>query len=220
MKQLEQWIFRDEGHDYPVTINYRRRRSLGLRYREEKQDYICNVPYRYPKQEIIKFLQKHASKLRKRVESRHPLTPIQGDQVYLFGSQIMIEGFSSWGQAKQEKYLKKQLLDFLASTAQEDAKKMGIATEHSIKVRKMKSLWGVNHLQKGEIVFALSLVYYRKDIIESVVYHELAHDFYRGHGKYFYRVLLKYCPDYWVLHKALGEGDYDGTHHLERKSEN
>ena len=219
MKKSEEWIFRDEGHDYPVTVNYRNRRSLGLRYRNEEKDYVCNVPYRFPREEVISFLQKHASKLRKRVESRHRISPYEGDRVYLFGEPTIIEGFSTWNEVKKEKYLKQQLLDFLSLTIEKDEKEMHLKTHYQVKVRKMKSLWGVNHLKQGDITFALMLVHYRKDIIESVVYHELTHDFYRGHGKCFYQVLLKYCPSYWALHQALGEGNYDGNHPIKRKSE-
>ena len=62
--------------------------------------------------------------------------------------------------------------------------------------KKMKSMWGRCNRQKRELAFSDYLL--KADIlaIEYVVFHELTHLIYAGHGKDFYGFIAAYMPDY------------------------
>ena len=63
-----------------------------------------------------------------------------------------------------------------------------------------------NSRKTHTLTFQLSLVHYSKEIIDSVIYHELAHDFYFDHSANFYKLLLSYCPNYFKLKAKLRKG--------------
>ena len=85
---------------------------------------------------------------------------------------------------------------------------MGVTSSYRVRVRQMKTRWGVNNQRTLSLTFALCLVHYSKEIIESVVIHELAHDKVRNHSKNFYKIVLAYYPDYYFYHKKLTKGQY------------
>ncbi len=65
-----------------------------------------------------------------------------------------------------------------------------------LKVRDMKTRWGVCKPQAKVITLNLRLAQKPMPAIEYVVLHEYVHFIARGHGKDFYAVLSKFMPDY------------------------
>ena len=74
---------------------------------------------------------------------------------------------------------------------------------YQVKVRDMRSRYGTNNRAKKTITYAMNLLYYSSEIIDSVVIHELTHCFVYDHSDNFYRLLYKYCPYYDMLRKKL-----------------
>lgn len=208
MKKKELWQIQIGTETYPVTVNYRKRRSMGLRYNPERKDFTCNVPIYIKEDEVFRFVNKNAEKLIERVKAKTAPNPIEGDFVYLFGERYEIPAFSTWKEEKQKMYLKKVLLSFLEENVAKNKEKMGITSSYCVRVRQMKTRWGVNNQRTLSLTFALCLVHYSKEIIESVVIHELAHDKVRNHSKNFYKIVLAYYPNYYFYHKKLTKGQY------------
>lgn len=208
MKKKELWQIQIGTETYPVTVNYRKRRSMGLRYNPERKDFTCNVPIYIKEDEVFRFVNKNAEKLIERVKAKTAPNPIEGDFVYLFGERYEIPAFSTWKEEKQKMYLKKILLSFLEENVAKNKEKMGVTSSYSVRVRQMKTRWGVNNQRTLSLTFALCLVHYSKEIIESVVIHELAHDKVRNHSKNFYKIVLAYYPNYYFYHKKLTKGQY------------
>ena len=208
MKKKELWQIQIGTENYPVTVNYRKRRSMGLRYNPERKDFTCNVPIYIKEDEVFRFVNKNAEKLIERVKAKTAPNPIEGDFVYLFGERYEIPAFSTWKEEKQRMYLKKILLSFLEENVAKNKEKMGVTSSYCVRVRQMKTRWGVNNQRTLSLTFALCLVHYSKEIIESVVIHELAHDKVRNHSKNFYKIVLAYYPDYYFYHKKLTKGQY------------
>lgn len=181
---------------------------MGLRYNPERKDFTCNVPTYIKKDDILVFINQHSKRLIERTNARMAPNPIEGDFVYLFGEKQEIPGFSSWKEEKQKTYLKKILLSFLEENVAKNKEKMKIATPYHIRVRQMKTRWGVNNQRSVSLTFAMSLVHYSKDIIETVVIHELAHDKIHNHSKSFYKLVRAYSPNYDFYHKKLTKGQY------------
>ncbi len=207
--KTENWQIKLENEIYPVTINYRKRRTLGLRYNPEKKEFICNSPLFLSSERIKEFVLDSAPKLKKRSDKNSPKPPMDGDEIYIFGQKTLIEGFSKLSEKKQNEFLKEKLLDFLEENVPYNAKIMVVKNDYSIKIRKMKTRWGVNSQRKMTLTFNLLLVHYNKETIESVVVHELAHDKAHNHGKGFYKIVFKRLPDYNRLHTKLRKGEYE-----------
>ena len=71
-----------------------------------------------------------------------------------------------------------------------------------LKVRNMKTRWGVCKVSARQITFALRLAEKPRAAIEYVVLHEYAHFAVPNHSAAFWAVVARYMPDY-KLRKAL-----------------
>ena len=65
-----------------------------------------------------------------------------------------------------------------------------------IKVKNLKSCWGICHPFQNYITFNKSLMLKPLPAVEYVVLHEYVHFLVPGHGKRFYDILKKLMPDY------------------------
>lgn len=73
----------------------------------------------------------------------------------------------------------------------------------SLKIRKMKSRWGVCNTKTFVITLNYELVHYSKDCLDYVVVHELSHLLVPNHSKKFWSIVSKYCPNYKEIRKKL-----------------
>lgn len=65
-----------------------------------------------------------------------------------------------------------------------------------IKVKELKSCWGICHPSQNYITFNKSLMLKPLPAVEYVVLHEYVHFLVPGHGKRFYDILKRLMPDY------------------------
>ena len=75
--------------------------------------------------------------------------------------------------------------------------------EYEIKVRKMKTRWGVCNTRKKIITLNSELL--KKDIslIDYVIVHEMAHFYEGNHGRKFWQIVKSVIPDYKEKRKKL-----------------
>ncbi len=166
---------------------------------------MVSCPYRTPRDYIEKGIAKYLPKLEKRNEYELPAI---GDEVYVFGEKRIIDGFSGFNEGEKSKTLKAILLPYLEERVAYYSSLMGVKKKYQVKVRDMSTRYGVNNRSKGKLTFATLLVYYSKDTIDSVVVHELAHDFVFSHDESFYSYVFRYCPDYKLRHAKLRKHQY------------
>lgn len=73
----------------------------------------------------------------------------------------------------------------------------------TLKIRKMKTRWGVNNVTKRIITLNSELLRKDVDLIDYVIIHELCHFYEANHSsKFWYQVSLRY-PDYKMARKRL-----------------
>lgn len=77
---------------------------------------------------------------------------------------------------------------------------------HTIKIGDGYTTKGKNYIRKKKLIFDYRLIHFSNEIIDSVVVHELAHDFVPNHSEDFYAVVERYLPDYHELHNKLNYG--------------
>ena len=83
---------------------------------------------------------------------------------------------------------------------------MGIFEPYKVKIRDTKRQYGSNSKRTHTLSFQTTLLHYSNEIIETVVVHELAHDFERNHSKNFYNIVYSFAPNYKQLQNKLKKG--------------
>ena len=74
-----------------------------------------------------------------------------------------------------------------------------------IKVRSMKTRWGVCNRRDNSVTLNLELIKKDPMYLNYVIVHELSHFIHFDHSRAFWRVVEKYCPDYKTVRKKLKE---------------
>ena len=201
-------VYNLEGQDYEVVISYKRIRNIHFRF--ENGVFLISCHKRTPVSMIKSGLDKYAKKLHDRsVKSQ----AFGEDFFYLFGQKIEVSypgsiqydretTISFKDQEDLVKKLRKLFLNYMTSRTNLFADRMN-CPYYSVKVRQMKTRYGSNNRHSKAITYALNLLHYSPEIIDSVIIHELAHCHVYNHSDSFYRVVYKYCPEYDVLRKKL-----------------
>lgn len=193
---------------YRVTITYKRQKNIYFRFKGDH--FEITSPRFQSETKLLNSLKKFAPGLLKRAkkDKEKPYSLEEG-YCYIFGEK---SGLPSDIQTieKLDKYLKTLLLDYVTTRNLEVENEMKITKSYKVSVRKTKTRYGSNSKATHKIMYSLQLVHFKKEIIDSVIYHELTHDFMRDHSKKFYNILLSYCPNYAILRKKLIHGEYNG----------
>ena len=98
-------------------------------------------------------------------------------------------------------FYKQFSLEYLIPRVEYFANKMDLKFS-AIKFRKMKSRWG-SCSNKRVITFNSELVKVKKELIDYVIVHELAHLIHMNHSKNFHSVVENYLPSSRILRKEL-----------------
>ena len=75
----------------------------------------------------------------------------------------------------------------------------------TLKIRKMKTRWGVCNTRKHNITLNFELYRYDLECLDYVIIHELSHLIEGNHSKNFWKIVEKYCPNYKEIKKKLKE---------------
>lgn len=201
------FTYTHEKIEYQVLVIYKRIKNIHYRY--NGTSFVVSCPNKTSIVTLISGLDKFAGKL----ISRHISFQAETDTyIHIFGNKyeltypgnIAIEDQVFNYKTKEElhKKLKKFFLAFLNEETKKASLEMG-APSYIVKLRKMRSRFGSNHRNNKTITYSYSLIYFSKDIIKSVIIHELAHCFVFNHGTKFYDILYQYCPNYDTYRRKL-----------------
>ena len=205
------YLYKDTA--YLVKVTYKKSHRISLRM--HGNDLIVYAPY-FTKDDDIK---KVIDKFNKKLFIENPMITSKGDDyIYLLGNKISLinhridftDGTSITFKDDEQlnKKLKKWFLALIEQRTRYYENIMG-TVHHKVTVRKMTSRYGSNSIEKHIIHYSTILMHYTIDVIDSVVIHELAHDFVKGHDNNFYKIVLKYCPSYRQIHLKLKKGIFN-----------
>lgn len=199
-----------ENQTYEVVLTRKRMKSIQYRFKDGK--FVISAPRLATKSTIFAGLQKFAPKLLKRSVRVQAIT---NDYIYIYGEKcpiglINIDNIDIDLSEKEKvnKNLAKILLNYVTRRVTELAPQMGIFEMYKVKVRNTKTRLGSNSRRTKTLAFALSLIHFSKEIIDSVVVHELAHCKVFDHSKEFYNVVYQHCPNYNILRKKLIHSEF------------
>lgn len=204
-------------YEYLLIYTSKRRGSASLSLKKDGS-FEMRASFRYRENELDSFVVKSIPKLLKKKEKKEINQPIGDGYIYLFGEKKPSGIYDSLDENGKRDYLKGLLSDYISSRIGYWMEEMGNKKPISFKVKELKSAYGIYHPRKREISFALTLVHYRPRAIDSVIAHELTHDFISNHGRRFYAKLLAAFPDYLECRKELIHRDYEGKNRLKKQS--
>lgn len=190
-----------DGKVYEIPVTFKRQRNMYLRMKDD--GFTCSASIFMSQRSVERHLYDLLPKLIKRIDKRKKDSkepPRDEDYTYILGSKE--EGYID------DKELKEIAKKVLTDLTREVEKEMNITKPYKVSIRNMKTRFGSNSIQTHSISYQLALIHFDKEIIRTVVVHELAHHFVRNHQKAFYDVVLKYSPNYYELQRKLKRGIY------------
>ena len=123
------------------------------------------------------------------------------DKVEVDGSHIYIPNIK-----KYDKWYKDELIRVFSERLNYNYNIFGeVKICPTLKIRSMKTRWGVYNKVKHTITLNSKLLCYDIAEIDYVIIHELSHVVHFNHSKDFWKLVEKYCPNYKNSKKKLKE---------------
>lgn len=168
-----------------------------------------SIPLRTKENHILEFLEKNLEWLRKtsaKIKAKNSAK--NENQVEFLGhsyeliidkkySGVSIQLFSIKAASKADfrRFCDQKAKELLNASIARFAPLIARPINH-ISFKHMRTRWGSCNKAKGYINLNLDLITKKKEFIEYVVLHELAHLVYANHSKDFYALISKHMPDY------------------------
>ena len=201
--KLNEFTFEKNGQLYKVIVTFKHQRNIYFRYRDDV--FLVSAPYLTSRKVIMNGIDKYFDKLIKQ-NSKTIHYSFEKDYVFILGEDYSISSLHIKNEEELREYLKNVALKTLTEEVRKYEEIMGIEKPYKIRVKDTVRQYGSNSKKTHSLSFQISLIHYSLDIIDTVVVHELAHEFERNHQKAFYDVVYKYSPNYKTLQRKLKRG--------------
>ena len=202
--KTSEFVYKYKNKDIPVHVTYSRQRNIYFRYKED--GFHISAPYLTSKRTIETGLNKFAEKAIKQFTNSHSKFSFDEDFVYLLGEKQSLNALNIKNPQELQGFLQKNAAFLITELVKKYEGIMGVFEPYKVKVRDTERQYGSNSKRTHTLSFQTSLIHYSPEIIETVVVHELAHDFERNHGKNFYNIVYSFSPNYKELQKKLKKG--------------
>ena len=209
---MNEFLYKVNDTEYLVKITYKRIRNIYFRFIDGVFYVSCS---RFTsKKSIVKGLDKYASRM---IKKNIDYQENKENKIYLFGEKYddldsgeftLIDGTSFTYKSKEDrtKKIEKLFKEYVNLSLEKYAKMMGV-TYSKVSFKHAKTRYGSYSKRTGNINISYSLIPYSKEIIDSVLIHELSHIKVFNHSKQFYEVVYSYCLNYDVYSKKLKRGE-------------
>ncbi len=211
--------------DIKYTIYRTRRKNLLLKLKNDGS-LALYCPKGYPKKKALEFLYANLEKISRLAEERNekrlitlfgePLNPSllylgkRYPVLYRETKKLVFDGEAFYAptgtspvalHSLYKDFLRTEAKRILPSLTKELSAKHGL-TYNRIFIKDISSRFG-SCSSKKNVNFSLCLSAFNESFITFVVLHELAHTVYLNHGKEFYLLLKKICPDFRYVETAF-----------------
>jgi predicted metal-dependent hydrolase len=205
------------GIDYKVNIIKKNNKNTYLRVKEDKEIYIT-THYLTSKNSIIKLLEDNKNTLEKMLNKsvKHDL---DNSVLYVLGlkydiiimpiiKNVEIQNDKIYVSSMKQlnKYLEVKAKSIFQNKYDEIYKMIEEQVPYyKLRIRKMKTRWGVCNRGSKTITLNLNLIHYDIECLEYVIVHELIHLIHFNHSASFWNLVEKYSKDYKRIRKKLKE---------------
>ncbi len=199
---------------YEVDIIRKNNKNTYLRFKDGK--IVVTTNRLVTKRQIEKLLQDNEGAIIRMINQYQKRKVKEEDaNFYLFGRQYDIiygldetEIIDNKIFTKDSKSLNKFLTKYITSKFEERLyywydKFTQDIPRPSLRIRKMKTRWGVCNTKTKVITLNTELLKYPERCLDYVVVHELSHLIHPNHSKSFWKVVESYYPNYKEVRKEL-----------------
>lgn len=201
------------GKEYNIKIIRKNNKNTYIRFRNN--EIIVTTNYLVSNKRIEKLINENKDFInnainnsnKKEIDNSFKLFGKSYDIVYTDNiKNVMIEENKIY--AKDENTLNKYLSKYIYSFYLERLnywynKYEERLPNYFLKIRKMKSRWGVCNTKNKNITLNLELSKYNTKYLDYVIIHELAHFLEPNHSKDFWLIVNKYCNNYKEIRKEM-----------------
>jgi len=210
------FIYKLDGEKYNVWIVCKNNKNTYIKIKEDLTIYVT-TNYFTTKREIKNLLDKEKDFLRKTI-NKVKKRQAKDKEFYYLGEKydIIIVPFNDididskkiyvTSYDKLNKWLKTKTRETFEKRLDECFKLFEENIPYpKLKIRNMKTRWGVNHKLDNSVTLNSKLIRYNEKVIDYVIIHELSHFVHFDHSKAFWNTVEKYMPDYKKIVKVLKE---------------
>ncbi len=205
---------------YPVNIIYKNNKNTYIRV-DDNLNINITTNYLVSKKTLQKLLKDKEIKVNKMIDIKlsklNKKSIMNNNTILLFGETINIVYSNSFNDTelinniiytKNINTLNKYLNKIITSTYKSHLDMYYHNFNERIpyptlKIRKMKSRWGVCNYTKNIVTLNLELINYDISCLDYVIVHELSHFIYPNHSKNFWTIVEYYYPNYKEVRNIL-----------------
>lgn len=204
-----------DNKEIELVIHYKNNKNLYIRARDEKTlEVTCN-PFMTTKK-IMKVIKENEPKIISMLKQKEKEALKDKDFWYLGKPyQIVYESVSHpYFEAKKIHVKNEHSLQKFYNVETERVFKSEVERIlpffknipfFTLKIRKMKTRWGVNNLTQKTITLNSELLKKDLDLLDYVIIHELCHFYEANHSANFWRHVAEYYPHYKEARRRLKE---------------
>ena len=212
-------IYNIDGKDLEVVIIKKRNKNTYIRVKDDMKIYVT-TNYLVSKKYIKGLLDSNYDYLVKMIDNMYKKNEKKDLFFYLGNSydiifvndlkRVDVDSNNFVIYAKDLSQLNRWYNKVIKDTFTEHYKKVfdmfdEVSTMPSLKIRKMKSRWGVYNRVKHSVTLNSELIKYDLRCLDYVIVHELSHVIHFNHSRDFWTLVSKYCSNYKTIKKELKE---------------
>ncbi len=199
-----------------IRIIYKNNKNIYFRFNDQNE-LVVTVHPRISTKKILKLIKENEKSLSK-MYMRTKNKQVGKDEIRILGLKydiIISENYQDVTfdngiiYVNNKNDLDKYMSDLTRKILKEEINKvlkiMPNIPEFTLKIRKMKTRWGVCNYVKKIVTLNSELIKYERNIIDYVIIHEFCHFTYHDHSTSFWRLVSMYYPEYKKARKELRE---------------
>lgn len=199
------------GDDLKVVINRKKIKNIYFRI-DDDLNILVNCPRFVSDREIDKLLNENIKSLEKMYKRAVDHT-IKEEKIYYLGEKleyiyykkVMFDNGVAYGPSIDavNEYLERHSLDFFQKRMDIYVREFDNLPNFRLRVRKMKTRWGVCNKSSMTVTLNTLLIHKRVDLIDYVIVHELSHFDHMDHSALFWACVERHYPNYKNARKEL-----------------
>lgn len=206
-----------EEEKYPIIIKRKNNKNTYIRV-NNKLEIIVTTSYYTTDSCIIKLIKENKKTIEKMLK-RQKKEKLKEEQFYYLGIKYDIiivptmdhvevsEGrIFTKNQKMLDRWYQREIETIFTKRLEQNYKLFKEKIPYpTLKLRKMKTRWGVCNKKNQSITLNINLMRENIECLDYVIVHELSHFVHFNHSKEFWDTVSKYCNNYKEIRKKLKE---------------